>query len=86
MGIRKRSSKVLTHIMRRVSFTSGFRSALKSVTVGGVMDIDVPNTRPGFCPVCARRANIWDAPHWHCTFCNWNGVRPDAEPHIKLER
>lgn len=50
------------------------------------MDIDVPNTRPGFCPVCAQRANIWDAllGHWECTYCNWHGVRPDAEPHIKI--
>ena len=51
------------------------------------MDFDAPNTRPGYCPVCAQTADIWEAieGHWHCTYCNWHGVRPDAEPHIKKE-
>ena len=47
--------------------------------------MDDPNTRPGYCPVCARRADIWDSTrgHWECVYCNWHGVRPDATPHIK---
>lgn len=52
------------------------------------MDIDAPNMRSGFCPVCAQRADIWDDAlgHWECCYCNWHGVRPDVEPHIKSER
>jgi len=49
-------------------------------------DIDSPNTRAGYCPVCAQRADIWEATQgqWHCCFCNWKGVKPDREPHYKI--
>lgn len=48
-------------------------------------DLDKPNTLPGFCPVCAEPANIWNATRnvWMCSFCNWQGRSPDKEPHIK---
>ena len=48
--------------------------------------MDEPNTRPGYCPECSQRANIWDyrRGHWECSYCNWHGARPNAEPHNKV--
>ena len=48
-------------------------------------DIDAPNTKPGYCPVCSLQANIWDVmkSHWCCNYCNWTGAFPDKEPKLK---
>lgn len=45
-------------------------------------DFDTPNTRPGTCPECGQRANIWDSLRqlWECCLCNWAGKHPDRNP------
>lgn len=44
-------------------------------------DFDSPDTKPGYCPVCGRPANIWlaVAHKWCCTFCNWEGRITDQQ-------
>jgi len=50
-------------------------------------DLETPNTKPGFCPVCDQRADIWNATknHWECCYCNWSGQRPNQEKRFKQE-
>jgi len=38
-------------------------------------DFDAPNTKPGLCPVCGLRADIWNVHDatWECTYCSWSG-------------
>ena len=40
-------------------------------------DFDAPNTKPGLCPECGQRADIWDVMRnrWECTYCNWTGIK-----------
>jgi len=49
-------------------------------------DLDTPDTKPGYCPICARPATIWNVmPRaWECTYCNWSGRITDQTPFIKL--
>lgn len=50
-------------------------------------DLDQPNIRSGYCPVCGMPANIWCSNNlvWHCCFCNWSGKHPDRTSKIKRE-
>ena len=45
-------------------------------------DFDTPDTSPGYCPVCAKKADIWDKLNrvWHCQQCNWSGVHTSGNP------
>jgi len=38
-------------------------------------DFDAPNTKPGLCPECGKRADIWNVHDatWECVYCNWTG-------------
>lgn len=49
-------------------------------------DFDAPNTKPGLCPVCGMRADIWNVHDstWECTYCNWTG-RVTKQPENKDE-
>ena len=44
-------------------------------------DLDEPNTKSGYCPVCTEYADIWAEGKWHCSYCNWSGIRPVYEVH-----
>lgn len=45
-------------------------------------DLDTPNIRPGFCPVCNEPLRIWDAivNQFECSLCDWKGVQGDRQP------
>lgn len=45
-------------------------------------DLDLPNTRPGWCPTCGQPATIWEAvkSEWCCTLCDWQGRNPNPQP------
>ena len=49
------------------------------------LDFD-PDTKPGYCPVCAKPATIWNVMQrtWECSYCNWSGRMTDQTPFIKL--
>lgn len=44
-------------------------------------DLDAPNVKAGYCPVCNEKANIWVEGMWHCRMCNWSGLKPQYEVH-----
>ena len=40
-----------------------------------------PDTRPGYCPVCNMKAEIFDSRtgNWCCCLCNWEGRQPNQK-------
>ena len=54
-------------------------------------DFDAPNTKPGLCPVCGLKADIWDVMKsvWCCTYCNWEGritKQPENDNEASVQR
>ena len=54
-------------------------------------DFDAPNTKPGLCPECGQRADIWDVMRnrWECTYCNWTGIKtkqPENDNEASVQR
>lgn len=41
-------------------------------------DFEEPDTKPGYCPECYNKADIWDDRRrvWECNLCNWSGRLP----------
>jgi ribosomal protein L37AE/L43A len=43
-----------------------------------MLDFNQPSTKPGYCPECHNKADIWDDKRgaWECVLCNWTGRVP----------